>query len=284
MQFFHLFSFVVVASYAAALPQPAGLPEQYSNSIDVDLASGLEARSYQPGSNSHKDSATLVSLERRGNSGSGSSLSFASTPQNFVFETNTPFGKAKFSARLLFSMIEEFGNGLADAPENVKAAGAAVSGDTGNLLVEYVQRSLQATNSLNDWVKGAEQNLFTAIKSGLGDEEYFKVKPLLDDASKKLTADASDNRQQVTVALFNIARTFDPVKLEIGAAQAAFGRVFEAYKLYIKTLQPHLNKFASGQDINKHLSDGVEILVKFSLKQEKLYFTVREGIRDAPYN
>ncbi|KAH6563253.1 hypothetical protein BASA62_008679 [Batrachochytrium salamandrivorans] len=256
MQFFHLFSFVVVASYAAALPQPAGLSEQYSNSIDVDLASGLEARSYQPGSNSHKDSATLVSLKRRGNSGSGSSLSFASTPQNFVFETNTPFGKAKFSARLLFSMIEEFGNGLADAPENVKAAGAAVSGDTGEF----------------------------AGRSGLGDEEYFKVKPLLDDASKKLTADASDNRQQVTVALFNIARTFDPVKLEIGAAQAAFGRVFEAYKFYIKTLQPHLNKFASGQDINKYLSDGVESLVKFSLKQEKLYFTVREGIRDAPYN
>ncbi|KAH6563229.1 hypothetical protein BASA50_006712 [Batrachochytrium salamandrivorans] len=284
MQFLHLFSFVVVASYAAALPQPAGLSEQYSNNIDVDLASGLEARSYQPGSNFHKDSATLVSLKRRGNRGSGSSLSYVSAPQNLVFETNTPFGKAQFSARLLSSVIKEFGNGLGDAPENVKAAGAAVSGDTGDLLVQYVQRSLQAADSLNDWVKGAEQNLFTAIKSGLGDEEYFKVKPLLDDASKKLTADASDNRQQVTVALFNITRTFDLVKLEIDAVQAAFGRVFEDYEFYIKTLQPHLNKFASGQDINKYLSDGVESLVKFSLKQERLYFTVRNGIQDAPYN
>ncbi|KAH9274928.1 hypothetical protein BASA83_002640 [Batrachochytrium salamandrivorans] len=237
-----------------SLPQPAGLSEQYSNNIDVDLASGLEARSYQPGSNFHKDSATLVSLKRRGNRGSGSSLSYVSAPQNLVFETNTPFGKAQFSARLLSSVIKEFGNGLGDAPENVKAAGAAVSGDTGDLL------------------------------SGLGDEEYFKVKPLLDDASKKLTADASDNRQQVTVALFNITRTFDLVKLEIDAVQAAFGRVFEDYEFYIKTLQPHLNKFASGQDINKYLSDGVESLVKFSLKQERLYFTVRNGIQDAPYN
>ncbi|KAH6595393.1 hypothetical protein BASA50_005911 [Batrachochytrium salamandrivorans] len=68
MQFFHLFSFVVVASYAAALPQPAGLSEKYSNNADATLASGLEARSYQPGLNSQKDSATLVSLKRRDDS------------------------------------------------------------------------------------------------------------------------------------------------------------------------------------------------------------------------
>ncbi|KAH6601547.1 hypothetical protein BASA61_001926 [Batrachochytrium salamandrivorans] len=65
MQFFYLLSFVVVASYAAALPQPAELSEQYSNNVDTTLASILKARSYQPVSNSQKDSATLVSLERR---------------------------------------------------------------------------------------------------------------------------------------------------------------------------------------------------------------------------
>ncbi|KAH6570397.1 hypothetical protein BASA60_007731 [Batrachochytrium salamandrivorans] len=68
MQFFYLFSFVVVASYAAALPQPAGLSEKYSSNADATLASGLEARSYQPVLNSYKDSATLVSLKRRDNS------------------------------------------------------------------------------------------------------------------------------------------------------------------------------------------------------------------------
>ncbi|KAH6572943.1 hypothetical protein BASA62_003175 [Batrachochytrium salamandrivorans] len=68
MQFFHLFSFVVAASYAAAFPQPAELSEKYLNNADFALASGLEARSYQPGFNSHKGSATLVSLERRGDS------------------------------------------------------------------------------------------------------------------------------------------------------------------------------------------------------------------------
>ncbi|KAH6566233.1 hypothetical protein BASA62_006830 [Batrachochytrium salamandrivorans] len=68
MQLFHLFSFVAVASYAAALPQPAGLSEKYSKNVDTTLASGLEARSCQPGLNSYKDSATLVSLKRRDDS------------------------------------------------------------------------------------------------------------------------------------------------------------------------------------------------------------------------
>ncbi|KAH9257547.1 hypothetical protein BASA81_004309 [Batrachochytrium salamandrivorans] len=224
-------------------PQPAGLSEKYSNNVDATLASGLEARSYQPGSNSHKDSATLVSLKRRGNSGSGSFPSSASAPQNLVFETNDPFGKAQHSALLLFDVVKAFGTDLGDAPKNVKAAGAALSESTGKLL----------------------------------------IKPLLDDASSKLAADASYNLEQVTAALSNIEKKIDSAKLEVEAVQVAFGRVFEDYQFYIKTLRPHLDKFASGQDTNKFLSNGVESLVEFSLKQEALYFAVREGIPDAIY-
>ncbi|KAH6598044.1 hypothetical protein BASA50_003927 [Batrachochytrium salamandrivorans] len=237
MQFLYLFSFVVAVSYAAALPQPAGLSEKYSNNVDATLASGLEARSYQPGSNSHKDSATLVSAE----------------------------------------------NNLATAPENVKAAGAVLGDSTGKLLVEYAQRSLQVTDILNNWVKDAEKNLFGAIKAGLGNKQYSKVKSLLKDVSEKLAADASYNLQQVTAALSNIENKVDFVKLEVEAVQVEFVHVFEDYKFYIKTLRPHLDKFASGQDTNKYLSDGVESLVEFSLKQEALYFIVREGIPDAIY-
>ncbi|KAH6564913.1 hypothetical protein BASA62_007621 [Batrachochytrium salamandrivorans] len=82
----YLFSSVVAVSYAAALPQPAGLSEKYSNSANTTLASGLEARSYQPVLNSYKESATLMSLKRRDDSGSGSSLPSDTTPN----ETDDP--------------------------------------------------------------------------------------------------------------------------------------------------------------------------------------------------
>ncbi|KAH9268310.1 hypothetical protein BASA83_009472 [Batrachochytrium salamandrivorans] len=84
MQFLHLFSFVVAASYAAALPQPAGLSEKYSNNVDNNLVSGLEARSYQPGLNTREDSATLVLLKRQDDSGSDSSSPPATTPEKIV--------------------------------------------------------------------------------------------------------------------------------------------------------------------------------------------------------
>ncbi|KAH9264244.1 hypothetical protein BASA83_012324 [Batrachochytrium salamandrivorans] len=70
MQFFHLFSFVVVASYAAALPQPAELSEKVFEQCHTNLASGLELDPTNLVLNSYKESATLVSLKRRDDSGS----------------------------------------------------------------------------------------------------------------------------------------------------------------------------------------------------------------------
>ncbi|KAH9248932.1 hypothetical protein BASA81_013389 [Batrachochytrium salamandrivorans] len=107
MKFFHLFSFVVVASYAAALPQPAELSEKYSNNIDTNLASGLEARSYQPVLNSYKESATLMSLERRANSGSDSSPPPDTTPNETVGE---PFTYDDFSSENLADTIDKVGD------------------------------------------------------------------------------------------------------------------------------------------------------------------------------
>ncbi|KAH6593940.1 hypothetical protein BASA50_006996 [Batrachochytrium salamandrivorans] len=284
MQFFHLFSFVVVASYAAALPQPAELSEKYSNNADTNLASGLEVRSYQPVLNSKRDSATLVSLKRRDDSGSDSSSSPASNPKRIVLGSSSPLERAGLRVLLLFVKIKEFGTGLADTPENVKAAGAAVGGDTGDLLVQYLRTDLQATDSLNKWLEEAREILITAIKSGLGDEEYSKVKPLLDDASEKLTAGASGNLQQVTAALLAIEQRTAPVKPEMDAVQGAFGRTFDAYKLYFETLRFQLNMFASGQELNKYFYMSTESLVKFSKKQEDLYLTIRNRLKDAPSN
>ncbi|KAH6595167.1 hypothetical protein BASA50_005961 [Batrachochytrium salamandrivorans] len=290
MQFFHLFSLVVVASYAAAHPQPAGLSEKHSNNADATLASGLEARSYQPELNSQRDSATLVSLERRG-SYEESSRKYRkyefphpprSTPRDILRDIYNPFDKAEAGSWFLSPMIKEFGTNLGDVPENVKAAGAAVDGNTGNFLVEYAQKSLQVTDILKEWVEEAEESLVAVIKAGLDEKEYSKVEPLLKDAGEKLAADASYNLQQVAAALLNIQGKVGPVKPEVDAVQGAFERVFEGYKLYFATLQPQLARFETGKDLNRHLSVGVQSLVEFSLRQEELYAEIIEKLETAP--
>ncbi|KAH9244139.1 hypothetical protein BASA81_018468 [Batrachochytrium salamandrivorans] len=292
MQFLYLFSFVVAASYAAALPQPAGLSEKYSNNADATLVSDLEARSYQPGSNSHKDSATLVSLKRRGNyEGSDPSPSSPPPPSPssvvFTFDhtqwgPKDPVERAKLNAQNLSLMIKELGKGLIGAPKYIKEVGAAVGGTVEETLVEYLRNARQATDSLEGWVEDAEEGLVITIKSGLGDDEYSKVKSLLDDASEKLKADVSYNLQQVADALSNIKGKTVPVKLELDAVQQALGRVFKDYELYLETFQHQLSKFAAGQEFNELLAAGVTSLENFSLKQQDLYYTVRNGLNDAP--
>ncbi|KAH6592052.1 hypothetical protein BASA50_008335 [Batrachochytrium salamandrivorans] len=286
MQFLYLFSFVVAASYAAALPQPAGLSEKYSNNADATLASDLEARSYQPGLNSHKDSATLVSLKRRGNyegsDPSPPSPPSASTPGHTQWGPKDPVKKTEFRTQTLSLMINELGKGLIGAPKDIKEVGAAVGGTVEETLVEYLRNARQATDSLKNWVNDAEEGLVITIKSGLGDDEYSKVKSLLDDASEKLKADVSDNLQQVADALSNIKGKTVPVKPELDAVQQALGRVFKDYELYLKAFQHQLSKFVAGQEFNERLAAGVTSLENFSLKQQDLYFTVRNGLNDAP--
>ncbi|KAH6592735.1 hypothetical protein BASA61_004445 [Batrachochytrium salamandrivorans] len=93
MQFFYLLSFVVVASHAAALPQPAGLSEQYSSNVNADLASGLKAISHQSALNSQQDPVTLMSLKRRADSKGlpGKNSKYGSSPLP-ITTASEPFG------------------------------------------------------------------------------------------------------------------------------------------------------------------------------------------------
>ncbi|KAH6583642.1 hypothetical protein BASA61_007868 [Batrachochytrium salamandrivorans] len=255
MQFFHLFSFVVVASYAAALPQPAGLSEKYSNSVDTTLASGLEARSYQPGLNSQKNSATLTLLKRQDDSeespedGSEDDSEDGSEDGS---EEESPLEEAESDLWLLSSIVDQATVGGSKVPENVKAAGAAVGGD-------------------------AEKAL-----SGLSDEEYANVESSLKEAKDKLTADVSDNLQQVNAALSVIAETPGSAKQEMETVHAALGRVFDAYKVYFEVLNSQMGRVEASEAIQEHFSEASASFVTFASRRQDLYDEVTQKLEAAP--
>ncbi|KAH6583358.1 hypothetical protein BASA60_001482 [Batrachochytrium salamandrivorans] len=183
MQFFHLFSFVVVASYAAALPQPAGLSEKYSNNFDATLASGLEARSYQPGLNSQKDSATLVSLKRRDDSeessGENSGSDSSPPPDTTPVETDdsSPFTDDNTSSENLASTISEVGDGVASLFKEGDLVAKKIGGDVGDLVARYIRRDIYVNVALKAWLISSLNNVLSTIKSGLGDDQYSKIEP-----------------------------------------------------------------------------------------------------------
>ncbi|KAH6587777.1 hypothetical protein BASA50_011168 [Batrachochytrium salamandrivorans] len=288
MQFFHLFSFVVVASYVAALPQPAGLSSKYSNNADTNLAFGLEARSYQPVLNSQRDSATSVLLKRQDDSegspegGSEESTEDDDGSEHTESDLDTPLDEAELSSLLLSSTIDEAGEKYVEVPESVKAAGAAVGGGVEETLTEYLKRALYVGTTLKEWEEDAGENTILVIKSGLGDEEYAKVEPSLKEANEKLKADASGDLQQVTDAVSAIGETPGSVKPEMETIHAAVGRTLDAYKVFFGVLQTQLTRFDAGENIDKYLSEASVSFVGFSSGQQGLYDEVMQKLETAP--
>ncbi|KAH6586024.1 hypothetical protein BASA61_006664 [Batrachochytrium salamandrivorans] len=200
MQFFHLFSFVVAASYAAALPQPAGLSGKYSNSVDTNLASGLEARSYQPVLNSKRDSAILMSLKRRDDSeGSPEDNSGGSTENNSEVSTgenseSDPFFPFKLSPNETverhFTDDDISTNNLASTIKRVEddfyiffkegeEAADKIGGDTGDRMKEYFRRNSYVNVALRFWSYESVPKILRLIGSGVGKSEYPKLEPKL---------------------------------------------------------------------------------------------------------
>ncbi|KAH9273366.1 hypothetical protein BASA83_004368 [Batrachochytrium salamandrivorans] len=289
MQFFHLFSFVVVASTAAALPQPAGLSEKYSNNVDSNLASGLEARSYQPVLNSQRDSATLVLLKRQDDSeGSPEDDDYDDYDEDDYesdyteSEISISLYMVEFDTLMLFSKIEEAGKKRVKMPESVKTAAAAVGGGVEETLAKYLKMTLYVSEALKEWAEKFGENRDVVIKSDLGDEEYAKVESSLKEEYEKLKADASDNLQQVTAAVSAIGETPDSVKQEMETIQTSLGHTIDAYKVYFEVLQTQLTRSGAGKNLNGHLSDASASLVKFSSKQQKLYDEVMQKLETAP--
>ncbi|KAH9269719.1 hypothetical protein BASA83_008191 [Batrachochytrium salamandrivorans] len=277
MQFFHLFSFVVVASYAAALPQPAGLSEKYSNNVDANLVSGLEARSYQPGLNSPKNSATLTLLKRQDDS--------EESPEDNSeddYEDESPLEEAESDLWALSSIIDQATPYISGVPENVKAAGEAVGGDAEKALVEYFERALHVREELKKWIEDSGDNLDTVIKSGLSGEEYANVESSLKEAKDKLTADVSDNLQQVNAALSVIAETPGSAKQGMETVHAALGRVFDAYKVYFEVLKSQMGRVEDSEAIQEHFSEASASFVTFASRRQDFYDEVTQKLEAAP--
>ncbi|KAH6590737.1 hypothetical protein BASA61_005158 [Batrachochytrium salamandrivorans] len=242
MQLFYLFSFVVVVSYAAALPRPAEISEEHSNSVDITLMSLFETRSYQSVLNTRDNSVTLVSLERRANSGrssggnsggSGTPPSPASTFEKAKNTIDTVFGKGAFNCGKLSATIDNVGD--------------------------------------EGWVSNPEENIISIIKSGLGVLEYSKIDLFLRQTAEMLTYRIQGGlrgaMQAVMYLLKNIGFTDENVEM----VHESFETIFLGYMTFFDELKSLLMKFPSGKVFHKYISDICKSLDKFIADQEGIY-------------
>ncbi|KAH9268036.1 hypothetical protein BASA84_000504 [Batrachochytrium salamandrivorans] len=169
MQFLHLFSFVVVASYAAALPQPAELSEKYSNNADpMDLA-------HPP--------------------------SFVKAPKRPL---DNPFTYDDFSSEKLAFTIDWTRNGLTGLFEKGESAGKKIGKYAGCMLIRCTRRDAYVNVLLVHWIEFVSTNVFNFIKAGLGDDKFSVVGPELVKKIKEFKSTFSAGSKEAVDATSNI--------------------------------------------------------------------------------
>ncbi|KAH6600280.1 hypothetical protein BASA50_002403 [Batrachochytrium salamandrivorans] len=257
MQFFYLFSFVVAASYAVALPQPAELSEKHSNNVDATLASGLEARSYQPGLNSYKESATLMSLERRDDSEESSgedSESDSSPPPNTTPTKpfNDPFTKD-----------------------------AAIEDLVGDMLAKYLRRNAYVNVALGRWEHESVNDILGLIKSNFSEDERPEEELKL---TKKMETYSDGVHTRVNALLYatsNIAEDVGSIIENVKKTRRSFKAIFESRGALLGALMSKLRLFEDGTTLLGQLGDVVTNLDEFLAEQKKLYGKIMKKLRAA---
>ncbi|KAH6596991.1 hypothetical protein BASA50_004749 [Batrachochytrium salamandrivorans] len=199
MQFFRLLSFVVVVSHAAALPQPAELSDKYSSNVDITLASSLEARSYQPGLNPQENSIV-----------------------------DKFFKKGDFSSASITATIDRVGDGAVGFYKEGEKAGKEIGGTAGPLLTRYLDRFIYVIVALGKWIESEENTILLAIKSVLGDKEYYSIIRDFLDTCMKLVAKAARKEDEAAVTISNIVAKVGTVIHNVGEIGKSFGEALIA--------------------------------------------------------
>ncbi|KAH6576709.1 hypothetical protein BASA50_008488 [Batrachochytrium salamandrivorans] len=276
MQLFYLLSFVVVASYAAALPQPAEPSGKYSNNVDATLTSGLEARSYQPGLNSQKGSATLTSLKRRDDSegssgddsGSDSFLPSTSDP-NESFKS--PFTDSNVSSMNLASTIDNVGDGNADLYKDGEKAGQKIGGPAGDMVKRYIRKNAYVNVALRHWVHESVPGILEKIKSLWGDDEYSRLEPDLKKDIKKWEDEFRAGLNAIVDATTNILEDVGSVAQNLQTIGRSFRRtLFNRVELLWK-LMHLLRPFESSKALLGYLANIHVSSSKFYIEQQSIY-------------
>ncbi|KAH6587883.1 hypothetical protein BASA50_011075 [Batrachochytrium salamandrivorans] len=263
MQFFHLFSFAVVASYAAALPQPAGLSEQYSNSVDITLMSILEARSYQPVSNTREDSDTLIVKEA----------------EKLI---DRVFKQGDLSFANISSTIDNVGDGNAEISENGEKVVTKIVGPAGGLLAKYLRRSTFVNLALTLLTGREGKTIFDAIESVTPPAEFPKVVLDFSRAVVESVTGADTKEAKSDDLILNILKDTGAVVQDV---EAAIKLLVDTVVILLKpfdTLKTLMSKSEKVKILYDQISSMMESLTKFTAEQKKLHDEIINELKAAP--
>ncbi|KAH6599930.1 hypothetical protein BASA50_002671 [Batrachochytrium salamandrivorans] len=245
-------------------------------SFRTHSASGLEARSYQPGLNSQKGSVTLTSLKRRDDSegssgddsGSDSFLPSTSDP-NEPFKS--PFTDSNVSSMNLASTIDNVGDGNANLYKDGEKAGQKISGHYGEMVKRYFRRNAYVNVALRHWVHESVPGILEKIKSLWGDDEYSRLEPDLKKDINEWEANFRAGLNAIVDATTNILEDVGSVAENLQTIDTSFRRTLDNRVALLWKLLSLLRGFESSRTLLGYLANISISVTKFYIDKQSIY-------------
>ncbi|KAH6580255.1 hypothetical protein BASA50_000029 [Batrachochytrium salamandrivorans] len=288
MQFFYLLSFVAVVSNAAALPQPAEISDKHSSNVDIALASFLSARSYQPGLDSQKNSATLMSLERRADSdgasggNGGKSGPPLLTPQDVKDIIASFFKDSDFTSANISSTIDRVKDGIVGFYKEGEKAEKEIGGTAGAMLKRYIDRYIFVTVALIGWMDKELNNILRVTRTTVGkakSSELFKTFIAALIKSEELT---DKKEREVTGAVLNILAKTGTVIENVNTINTLCVEIFNSRMALFTLLGSPLKDYESTKVLYGQISNVVTSLHKFVADQQSIHDGIIKALEPPP--
>ncbi|KAH6568142.1 hypothetical protein BASA60_008756 [Batrachochytrium salamandrivorans] len=253
--------------------QPSPSQQSYlkstRHSVDTTLASGLEARSYQPGLNSYKDSPTLISLERRDDS-EGSSKE--------IVDLTHPLRLTR-----LLTILRDRLEKIVDLTHPLHLTRLlTILRDCQKKIVNlthlvHLTRLLKMESASP--LSGAI--IIAFIKSNLGEDEYFKIKPHLPNIAQGLEDESDAGYTAINDTTSRILEDNGSVTENFQNINRSFRRTFDSRWELLGVLRLQLNRFKAGNTLEVQLNGVAASLYRFYIEQQKLYKEIMEKLKAA---
>ncbi|KAH9273508.1 hypothetical protein BASA83_004174 [Batrachochytrium salamandrivorans] len=269
-------------------PQPAGLSEQYSNSADITLVSGLEARSYQPELNSHKDSATLVSLKRRDGSGGDSGESSGKygppllTPQDVKDIIASFFKDSDFTSANISSTIDRVKDGIVGFYKEGEKAGKEIGGTAGPLLKRYIERAIYVIVAIVGWLQKEGNPILHLIYTLVGAAKFDEIFQAFLTALRESRQLIDKKEREVTGAVSNILTKTGTVIENVNTIDTSFKDIFNSRIKLFTLLESPLKDFESAKILYGYMSAMITSLGKFLTEQQKIHDNIIKALEPPP--
>ncbi|KAH6586979.1 hypothetical protein BASA50_000028 [Batrachochytrium salamandrivorans] len=288
MQFFYLLSFVAVVSNAAALPQPAEISDKHSSNVDIALASCLSARSYQPELNSQKNSATLMSLERRADSdgasggNGGKSGPPLLTPQDVKDIIASFFKDSDLTSANISSTIDRVKDGIVSFYKEGEKAEKEIGGAAGRMLKRYIERAIYVIVALIGWMEKELNNIFRVTRFAVGAVKFADIFRAFVAARAESARLADKKEREVTGAVLNILAKTGTVIENVNTINTSFKEIFSNRIALFTLLGSPLLKFESVKVLYGQISNVVTSLHKFVADQQTIHDGIIKALEPPP--